>query len=321
MKKTVPWLLMSLMLFFTGCSFPVSWDPLARPAVSLDADYITEPQARIIALDYKCQFEKYYRELFGEEFWSLELPDGMDYETYVKEYFLFRELSAVLILDDLSAEMGISLNRDETERIEEASEAWFGSLNETEKAFTRASKKDASGILTRYYLAEKTVEKLLEGKNAEISEEESRVCDIQMIRADTLEKAEELYDRISGGESFLSVANNAGEDRLLKLSVARGELVPELDDVVFSMKNTDISEILSVGGRYFIIRMENSRNVLLSMNNRENLLADKRFALWRHVYEEKASASDIRRDSGIWEAIRLNETGEYGSSNLFSYIE
>ena len=311
---------LSLVFVLSSCSMPVNFNRSRKPVISVNKEVLTEKEVKICALNYKCQFEDYYKELYGEDFWRLPVTEEIDYEAYVKEYFIFKELNCVLRLCAMSQELNVSVTQAETERLREASIAWEISMTEDEKAYTGASSEDIYNVLFRYLLAEKTVEKLMEGQKAEVSEEESRVADIQVIRLNTASIAFNVKNRLDNGESFMTLANDLSLDNKISYSVARGELIPDLDTVVFSLKDNEISDVIFTGENYYIIRMENMHDVLLSGKNRENLLAEKQYLLWKPEYDRLSSAMSTLRDKAVWDSVSLSQDGDYRYHSLFAYF-
>ena len=321
MKKTVRTAVLSVFLMFLcACVIPVDFHPENRLVLSSDQEVLREAEVRIAALEYKCQFENYYKELYGEDFWDLEVKDGLDYETYVKEFFIYPELKTAMYLSELAKQEDVKVSAPEEERLKEASSAWYMKMTEDERLYTGASEEDIYQLLHRYLLAEKMIEKLLEGKKTEISEEESRAVDFQVIRVSDQELADDLSERLSNGESFLTLASLYSENTRFSYSAAKGELAEELEEVVFSMKENEISPVIPSGDHYYLIRMVNTRNTLLSINQQENQLARKRFEAWKSVYDSRVSEGMIRRNEEVWQSIRLKCEGDYAYHSLFDFF-
>ena len=175
-------------------------------------------------------------------------------------------------------------------------------------------------LLHRYLLAEKMIEKLLEGKKTEISEEESRAVDFQVIRVKDKSLSDNIAERISNGESFLTLASLYSENTRISYSAARGELTEELEEAVFSMKENEISPVIASGENYYIVRMVNTRNTLLSINEQENRLARKRYEAWKSVYSSLVSEGLIKRNEEVWQSIRLKCDGEFNYHSLFDFF-
>ena len=321
MKRRIISFLLACMLFLSAGCVPLEFTLGHHIAVSSGGNQLTEEELRLIALQYKTENESYYKPLLGIDFWQMKVADEMTYEEYIREYYVFSECRAVLLLLKVAAEQGITLTGLENDQAETAANAFFDALTEDERAFTGAGKQDVLELFRAYMIAGKTVEKLIEGKKLEVSDEESRVVDMDIIRLDTQRKAEELYNRIKSGESFRTLANEYSLDDKIEFTASREELLPMVADIVFSMSNGDISDIISSNGSYFIIYLENSYDMLLSLNHKRNLLAERRFEGWEALYEEYLAESDLKRDNRMFDQLSLSLDGDFPYVDMFQYMQ
>ena len=321
MKRRIISFLLACMLFLSAGCVPLDFTLGHHIAVSSGGNQLTEEELRLIALQYKTENESYYKPLLGIDFWQMKVADEMTYEEYIREYYVFSECRAVLLLLKVAAEQGITLTGLENDQAETAANAFFDALTEDERAFTGAGKQDVLELFRAYMIAGKTVEKLIEGKKLEVSDEESRVVDMDIIRLDTQRKAEELYNRIKSGESFRTLANEYSLDDKIEFTASREELLPMVADIVFSMSNGDISDIISSNGSYFIIYLENSYDMLLSLNHKRNLLAERRFEGWEALYEEYLAESDLKRDNRMFDQLSLSLDGDFPYVDMFQYMQ
>jgi len=321
MKRKAPGILCVILILslLSGCtSFPVTFLSGRSYMMTCGQDSLTEAEVKLIALQYKCRFENYYKDLLGDRFWNTSLSDGLTFEEYVKEYFIYRECKALLYLSASGSTAKIDEKYDRVFR--EAAERFYSTLTKDELRYTGASESDVESLMRRYALASKMIASELSGSYPEVSEEESRVADVQIIHVRDLTLARELSARIENGESFLTLAQEHTVDSEIDYSVFRGELISELDDLVFSMEDYDISDIVSVGDDCYIVRMVNSYDVLLSGKHRDNLLAEKRFLSWESLLTEQEGKDEIRRNERAYESISLSRSGDFPYVDLFSAI-
>ena len=323
MKKKILCILMIFVLLLgSSCAIvPLDFTIGHHIAATYGSIRLTEEELRLIALQYKTENEQYYKPLLGIDFWEMQVADEMTYEEYIREYYIFSECRALLCLEQAASELGITLSKAEKEQAARNASLYFSELTEDELSFTGADRSDAEALFSAYMLAGKTVEKLVEGKKLEVSDEESRVADFSIIRLSSRERAEEVYERLRSGESFRSVANENSEDGKIEFTASREELLPAVAEIVFSMNNGEISNIISYNGSYFIIYLENSYDTLLSLNHKRNLLAERRFEGWEAVFEEYLSKNELKRDNRMFASLTLSEEGDFPFIDLFSYME
>ena len=320
MKKRILTILLACALICVSGCVHLDFTLGHHIAVSSGGIRITEEELRLIALQYKTENESYYKPLFGMDFWQMKVTEDLTYEEYIREYYIFNECRAILCLLEIADEQGISLTGAEKEEASAAAEAYFQALTEDAKTFTGADAGDAEELFRAYMIAGKTVEKLIEGKKLEVSDEESRVADFAIIRLGSQKEAEEILARYQAGESFLTLAKENSLDEKIEYTASREDLLPAAADIVFSMSSGDISDIILAGDSYFIIYLENSYDTLLSLNHKRNLLAERRFEGWKDVYEEYLSGSELKRDNRMFQALSLSEDGDFPYTDMFGFI-
>lgn len=319
MKRVRLFAILLLCFMLTGCNLRVNWIPGREILISSDSMELTEAEVRLLCLAYKTEFESYYSELLGTGFWDTEVDSGIRYEDYVKEYFVFRECRALIYLNEKAAEDGLSVSDVEKEMISDAAGRCFGSMSDDDRSYSHASEKDMERLMRYYYIAMQEVARL-SPEESSVSEEESRVADFSVIHLRTRADAEEVLERLSRGESFNGLALECTIDRTIAYSAAKGELIPELEDAVFSMQNGETSDIIEAGGTFYIIRLNNAYNSLLSLNNKRNILANRAFRGWSGFYQEQEEKAVLHRNALLWDEIRLNDEGNYTDFGFFDAL-
>ena len=308
------------ILLLSSCNTVVNWIPGREIIMSSDHVILTDAEVRLLALSFKTEFQQRYGELLGEDFWALPVSESMSYEDYIREYFVFRECRALIYLNERAFLRQNQLTDIEEEALSRAARTCYEELGDAERAYTKAREKDVVQLMRYYLIAEKEIAQL-SSDEVSVSDEESRVADISVIRIDSRERGEEVLERLSHGESFRSVAAECTLDRNVNYSVRKGELIPELEGPVFQMQNGEISALLEAAGSYYIIRVNNAYNTLLSGNNKSNILAERAFGRWSAYYESSITGIPIRRNELLWENIRLNEAGQFTDPGIFSALQ
>ncbi len=311
--------LFCILLALSSCTFPtVNWIIGRTEVISMGQEVLTEKEVRLIALQYKTEFEHIYHDLFQEAFWDMEVSDGVTFETYVKEAYIFEECRKLLYLSQEAGKLGITLTVSEEEQIEARADAYMNALSEDALAFSKTDRKTVISVLSLYQTGSKVIEALISDKRLEVSDEESRIADIGVIRLSSEETARAVYERLKNGEDFRSVAEETTTDPVISYSVSKTDVVPELASVLFSMTDNELSGIIRAGDAYYIIRMDQSYNTLLSLNNQRNLVARKRYAAWAEGYEDAEKEMPVKRNKAAFDEIRLNVPGDFPYVSLFS---
>ena len=318
LKFTI-FLLLATLLFTQGCSgIPVSWDEKGTTAVYLEGTSMSEAEVRIISLYYMGESEAFYKDLLGDDFWLFSVYGGEEtYEKFVLENYVWPECKALLYLEKIAARSDIHVSEFEEETILEYANLYYASLSEGALSFSKASSGDVYNVLYRYYLADKTITSLLSGLKTEVSDEESRACDIQVIRLSDESSAEAVYERILSGENFLTVAKETTLDDKISYTVSRELIKDDLCELIFSMDEGEVSEPVLFGDRYYIFKMDQSYNSLQSLNNKKNLLARLRFENWEDAYLSMEEDMTIRRNENVFSGIRFSEAEDIRQGDLF----
>jgi len=315
-------LTVALCLFsLCGCrTIPVTFRTGQTYLITCGSDHMSEGEVRLVALQYKCHFENLYMELLGEDFWTQKVSENMDFESYVKEYFVYRECKALLYLCSMADLDGVRLDELYDKDFRLAAEDFYASLSRDELRFADADVDDVEKLMRRYALASLEIEKATESGNPEVSEEESRVADIQIIRVNDRDLAYDLSERLENGESFLTLAQENTLDSRIDYSVYKGELSGDLDDLVFGMENYEISDVTEVGDSYCIVRLVNSYNVLQSTNHKRDLMAERKYLAWESAYASQLKKLTVNRNNRVYENIALSRTGDFPYTDLFGKI-
>ena len=306
----------ALLLQAAGCGLSFSWVGRDRKALVQGDLYLTEGEMRVIALEYKTLFESYYEELFSDSFWTEEVDENMTFEEYVKSYYILEESTALLYLCGVAEERSLSVTDAAREDLSQKAESYFSSLTEDEKRFLSCGSETVRDVLIMYETAFLGVESLLSGSRIEVSEEDGRVVDIELIRTTDAETAEALHERIENGENFLTIAKANTVERETSYSVSREELAPEIASVVFSMKAGETSGVIPYGGGYYIFRVLNYNNSLLSVKNRKNLIAVRRYEGWSGEYEAYRSEHPARLSETFFDSLTLSSEGDFRLHSL-----
>jgi parvulin-like peptidyl-prolyl isomerase len=86
---------------------------------------------------------------------------------------------------------------------------------------------------------------------------------VRILSVKDEKKAREAYARITGGETFGSVAGRMSEDNYRIKggdigSIHRGRLLPELEQAAFSLKPGEVSDVIKAENIWFILKVEES---------------------------------------------------------------
>ncbi|MBP5224962.1 MAG: peptidyl-prolyl cis-trans isomerase [Lachnospiraceae bacterium] len=276
----------AILLTAVSCgSLRIRFSDAERAVFTCDSVTLNHQEVSLIAAHYASLFNLYYSDLAGEDFWERKAGGDMTYEQYVLQYYVQDECRALAALNALSERGNGRIPTADMERLEDAAAKTYAAMTEEEKAWTGAGEKDVLSLLTKYHVAQQMIAEMLAGEKVGISEEASRVADIQVIRMTDRLDAEDVYNRILRNENFLTLARAFSVDETIDYSVSKSDLEEPFNTVVFAMAEGDVSELIELDGSFYIIRLTNSYNTLLSMKNGANLLAQQKYDFWSEDLE------------------------------------
>ena len=298
----------------SGCGTEWSWSLSDGRVLTMGKESLSENELRVLALEYKELFESYYGDLLGPEFWTMPVSKDRTFEEYVKTEYVLEEARVLLFLGAVAKERGIVLTNAEEEEIRSAAERFYGELTEDEKKFLNRDPECISKVLLRYASAIRAVTVLIDNEKVEVSDEESRVMDVMVIRLSDEEHAEELLARLRSGENFAAAAKAESENSRIEYSFSRSDLKDPVSRVLFVLKEGEISEVFSYGGSYYIFRNVSSYDALLSCQEKSNLLAVRRHDGWKDLYLAYVSEHEEKIRYSVWDRISLASQGAFSSA-------
>lgn len=319
-RKKIFIFILALTIVLPGCNTVVNWNSRYRTVLMCGGKSMTDIQMKIVAMEYKELYEYYYRELLSEEFWKEEVSEGVDFETFILQGSVLPECEAVLYLQAAAEERSIKIPESILIKLKESARDYYSSLSEDEKAYTGAGESDVLDLLILYQTAILAEASLISDHVVEVSDEASRVADIEVIHTASVSAAEEILKRYQNGENFTTLAQENTIDQKIKYSVARSDLREPFDSVIFSLKNGDVSRVVNYNGEGFIIRISNTYNTLLSLNNRKNLLASLRFEDWRNAASKLGISNDASLSREFFQTLSLTNEGDFRYHDLFSHL-
>ena len=135
----------------------------------------SQKEAKVYLMNYK----NLYGVVYDTDLWSGDF-DTETVENTLKEEVL-QYLTRVYTLNVYAKEQDIALDSGEEDAVKQAAAEYYDSLTEAERSYSGASQSDIERMYQRYALAVKVYEQLMESVDEEISEDEARVMDANLI--------------------------------------------------------------------------------------------------------------------------------------------
>ena len=237
-------------------------------------------------------------------------------EQYVKGISM-DEITQVYCMMALADEREVKLTKEETELTQWAGEDCFSSLSEDEVAYLGITQEQVQDIYAKYALAEKLYRQLVENVNEEVSDDEARVMEIRQIYMTDKERADQALADLQEEVEFSTVAANYNESDQISVTLQRGMLPKEAEDVAFSMENGETSELVKAGEGYYIFYCDNKYDEELTEIHKSDIVAKRRTEAFREVYEPFVSKIESQLNENVWEQISIREMQQFQSADFY----
>ena len=288
-----------------------------------DNDYVfsvgeskcSQKQARL----FLCNYQNLYGNAYGVNLWDYDF-EGDSLEEYVKGITL-DELTKIVCMDIVSQEQEIALTEKEHKLVKKAAEEYYKSLSDDELSFMKVSQSDVVEIYENYALAEKLYKNLTEGVNTEVSDDDARVIRIQQICVSDKKNADAVSEKLAAGEAFETVAGEYSTCTTSQLTVSRGELPKELEEVAFELANDEISQAVKTTGGYYFIKCINKFEEDLTEANKVNILNQREKEQFNDVYEDFVGNAVFYLNEDVWNEIKIDKSLDIKTDSFFDIYD
>lgn len=288
-----------------------------------DNDYVfsvgeskcSQKQARL----FLCNYQNLYGNAYGVNLWDYDF-EGDSLEEYVKNITL-DELTKIVCMDIVSQEQEIALTEKEHKQVKKAAEEYYKSLNDDELSYMKVSQSDVVEIYENYALAEKLYKNLTEGVNTEVSDDDARVIRIQQICVSDKKNADAVSEKLAAGEEFETVAGEYSTCTTSQLTVSRGELPEELEEVAFELANDEISQAVKTTGGYYFIKCINKFEEDLTEANKVNILNQREKEQFNDVYEDFVGNAVFYLNEDVWNEIKIDKSLDIKTDSFFEIYD
>lgn len=285
---------------------------------------------------YLTTTQNQYESVYGPEVWNVAL-DGMTLEENVKETVLAR-IAQIKTMYLLAQSKDVSLDEQEQEKVRQASEKYFQSLNDRERELMGVELKSIQQLYTEYALADKVYQYIIQDINPEISDDEARTITVQhiLIRTYTTdgagarvplpdnqkkavyEKALEVRELAAGGENdFVDLASRYSEDSTITYSFGKGEMDAAFEEAAFELETGEVSQVVESESGYHIIKCLNTFDREQTDLSKQEIVEERRREVFGQEYDEFVDTLVRNLNTKLWEEITLLHDPEVTTTEFF----
>lgn len=330
---------MVIVLGFTGCGegkTVVLTTGLSEDEIfKIESEVCTRPEIML----YLTNMQNVYEGVYGPGIWETD-TDGVSIQDSLKETVLAR-ISRVKVLKLLAEEQGVSLNKEERKKAEDAGVEYYESLSDAEIEILGVTEELVVSMYEEYALADKVYHYLIQDVNPEISDDDARTVTVSHIlirtfhvdlngkvqnyseaaKAEALQRANEVLQLARGGEDFEQLVLTYNEDTKGSISFRKGEMPAAYEEAAFNLATNEISQIVETDAGYYIIKCTNTFNRDETDANKIIILGEQKEAAFQAVYDEFLGTLTGNLNQKEWDAVTLIEDENVTTNSFFSIYE
>ena len=282
-----------------------------------EADY-TQGQIMVIAATERNR----YQNIYTSQLWQVEAdPEGNTFEEVLKDQ-MGRFLVELATVDQMAQEQGVELTSQEEDSLKSLSQEYYAGLTQEDLDYMGVAQDEVYDLYCMYYRADKMVEEMTQGQNLEVSDAEAKVIEIQQIRLDTREEAEEVLTLAQEeGADFASLGARYSTDSQLAHSMEWSEEMDALGEAAFALEQDAVSGIVEQDGGYYILKCVNAYDQEATAVRKERLAQEKKSEAYSGIYEPYAAEHVVVLAADTWESVDFSLGEGCTTDNFFSLYQ
>lgn len=273
------------------------------------------PEALVYLNNQKNQYENIY----GIEMWDHAFGDTT-LEEYLKSQVL-SQLAQMKSMVYLAKEREIALSEEDEQKAEKAASEYFASLSQEEIKLLGVDEYAVKSMYEDYCLAQEAYDKITEDVTVEVSDDESRVIQLDQIYVQEQSLAEELKGRLDQGEDFETLAGTYSKAPKVTVSVARGDESQEYEDVAFDLDNDEISDVFAADDGYYILKCLNTYLPEESEANKEKVEQQQKTERFQSIYDGLMEDTLSEYQKHLWEKVKFEDYTDVKTDSFFKVYE
>lgn len=286
---------------------------------------------------YLTNMQNKYEEAFGEEVWNITFENAA-LEDNVKDIALAQiaQMKSVYLL---ALKEEVELTEEEEAKLQKASKEYYDSLSETEVKAMGVSENDIRDLYREYALAQKVYEQIVSQVNPEISDDEARTVVVEQIfiknhvvdgngekieysssmKEECLATMQEIHEAlVTEGKDFTELAGKYSESEQIRLSLQKGDAIPEIDNIVFNMRTDEISDIVEAADGYYILKCISTLDRAQTDANKLVIVEQRKKAAFNQEYDAFVNTLARKLNEKLWQKVELIHMKDVDTSNFFA---
>lgn len=242
------------------------------------------------------------------------------FEQYVKKISM-DEITQVYSMAALANAQGVELTDEQRELAQWAGEDCFKSLTEEQVSYLEITQEQVQDLYEKYALADKLYRVLVQDVNKEVSDDEARIMEVRQIFTTDEEQAHKAVAELDEETEFSTVAANYNEAGEIMLTLQRGMLPKEAEDVAFSMENGEISDLVRTDQGYYIFCCDNKFDEEQTQIHKQDIIEQRRQEAFHSSYDPFIKTISSKLNESVWADLSIREMEQFSYADFYVIYE
>ena len=294
---------------------------------------------RIEMLVYIANIAGEYVDVYGRDIFEASV-EGETLGENVKQLALAK-LSQVKVINLLALDRGVEPTEELLSVINEATDEYLESISEEELSRYQIDRDKIYDMYYEYGMSKLMYSTIIKDINPEISDDEARTITVEHILLKTFDidengnrveldsftkeekkrLAEELVQRIEGGENFETLAAEYSEDENLTYAFGKGEMDAVFENAAFNLSSGEVSGVVETEFGYHIIKCISTFNREITDENKVKILKNRRDQAFRDIYDDFEENVSRELNDRVFDSLSDMKDERIGSKNFFDVFE
>lgn len=280
-----------------------------------------------------------YVDVYGRDIFEASV-EGETLGENVKQLALAK-VSQVKVINLLALDRGVEPTEELLSVINEATDEYLESISEEELSRYQIDRDKIYDMYYEYGMSKLMYSTIIKDINPEISDDEARTITVEHILLKTFDidengnrveldsftkeekkrLAEELVQRIDGGENFETLAAEYSEDENLTYAFGKGEMDAVFENAAFNLSGGEVSGVVETEFGYHIIKCISTFNKEITDENKVKILKNRRDQAFRDIYDDFEENVSRELNDKIFDSLPDMKDERIGSKNFFDVFE
>lgn len=276
--------------------------------------YMTTGHAMVLL----CGLQNKYETMFGEQCWTINFGDST-LDQYIKEQ-VKTQLVQLAGMNALAGKKNITLSENEKSIAEKATDEYLQCYTKEQLEAAGIKREMVLELYLQYALADKVYSQITKDVNQEISDDQARMIDVQVIlfkyaqdelqTADTEESsivstAYQVWERANAGENFESLAVEFNQGGQFEYHVGRGEMESAFEEAAFQLTDGQISGLVEGEEGIYIIKCISNYNQIETDANKSTIYKENCSKIFNEEYNSFIKGAEVKLNESAWEKVSV----------------